>query len=84
MLLKNRAEAVSSRSDLAVFMNDLKKDLEKNGRDWPNHSLEEFLSALSGWVEDMDGYYQNQKLPIPAQPSWKTIAEMLLAAKYYE
>lgn len=84
MQLKSRAEAVASRADFSNFINALRLDLKHNPADWTNASLKDFLEALSAWVEDMDGYYQNNNLPIPEQPRWQTVAEMLLAAKYYE
>ncbi|WP_442497518.1 DUF7660 family protein [Methylobacter sp. sgz302048] len=84
MDLKAQAEIVSSHEDLVVFIKLLEKNLKSDPESWVNGSLPEFLEALSAWVEDMDGYYLNNKLPIPDHPTWKTIAEMLLAAKFYE
>ena len=45
--------------------------------------LEGWLS-LAAWAEDMDGYYLNAGGPVPEQPTWKTLADMLLAARIYE
>lgn len=84
MQLTDKAETVNSRSELAEFINTLKRGFNNNAGSWENASLGEFLEALSAWVEDMDGYYLNNKLPVPGQPTWKMIAEMLLAAKVYE
>lgn len=84
MQLADKAEAVSSRKELAEFINALRIDFNSNAGSWENASLGEFLEALSAWVEDMDGYYLNNKLPVLEKPAWKTIAEMLLAAKVYE
>jgi len=42
------------------------------------------LEALAGWIDDSDGYYVNQGKPVPTAPSWKNVAEMLIAARIYE
>jgi len=47
-------------------------------------NLESFLGALASWVEDMDGYYQNQGREVPPTPTWKMFGEMLAAARVYE
>ncbi|MGT2436534.1 DUF7660 family protein [Bradyrhizobium betae] len=43
-----------------------------------------FLKRCLLGFGDMDGYYQNDRRPVPATPDWRNIAEMLLAAKVYE
>ncbi|MGH2599621.1 MAG: DUF7660 family protein, partial [Dehalococcoidia bacterium] len=43
-----------------------------------------YLSAMAAWAEDMDGYYENRGDPVPKQPSWRTLGELLLAARVYE
>jgi DNA polymerase III delta prime subunit len=62
----------------------LRQDLSAHPEEWENKTLGDFLDALSAWVEDMDGYYQNNSRAMPESLDWKNIAEMLLAAKYYE
>jgi len=32
----------------------------------------------------MDGYFKGLGQPAPAQPTWRLMAMMLIAAKYYE
>jgi hypothetical protein len=84
MNLGNLAESVSSRDDFAAFVDALRSDLSTHPAEWENQTLERFLEALSAWVRDMDGYYQNHRRPVPATPDWRNVAEMLLAAKIYE
>ena len=84
MNLKNEVDAVSSRDDFVKFVDALRQDLSIHPADWQNATLSDFLEALSAWVQDMDGYYLNNQLPIPTSPEWKNLAEMMLAAKYYE
>ena len=46
--------------------------------------LPAFLEAMAAWVEDMEGYYQNRGEELPDQPRWRTLGEILLAARVYE
>lgn len=82
--LKAKVDSVESRHDLVSFINALRNDLATHPEEWQNRTLDDFLEAMSAWVQDMDGYYQNNHLPMPPLPSWKNIAEIMLAAKYYE
>jgi hypothetical protein len=84
MTLDEQNNSIRSREDFVAFVKALNKDLHDNPSTWGNPSLGSFLEALAAWVEDMDGYYLNQKKPVPEQPEWKVVADMLLAAKIYE
>ena len=53
-------------------------------KDWENKTIPQFLEAIASWTEDMEGYYINNRLPIPININWKVIAEILMAAKMYE
>ena len=84
MTLAEHNNLIRSREDFVAFAKALTKDLHDNPATWENASLERFLEALGAWVEDMDGYYTNQGKPVPQQPDWKVLADMLMAAKMYE
>ena len=84
MTLDERTNNIRSREDFVAFVKALSKDFHDNPQSWENRNLEQFLEALGGWVEDMDGYYLNQNIPVPQQPSWTVVADMLMAAKMYE
>ncbi|MFC5473996.1 DUF7660 family protein [Paraherbaspirillum soli] len=84
MKLNEKLNAVSSKETLAMFVQDLRQNLLTSPDEWESTRLESFLEALSAWITDMDGYYINQGILPPEQPTWKTVAEMLLAAKTYE
>ena len=79
-----RIDAINNREDLARFVRDLSEDCQNDPNSWENHDLSSFLAALSGWIMDMDGYFINRNQPVPEIPSWKTLAQMLTAAKQYE
>jgi hypothetical protein len=84
MNLKEDIQNIQSRRDLVVFLHELLKNLREKPEDWENSTLESYLEAMGAWLEDCDGYYANQELPIPQQPSWQTLGEILLASKHYE
>lgn len=75
---------VRTREDLARFVGLLQEDLRVNVQEWENVTLEDFLSALGGWVSDMPGWFRNQGMAEPDQPTWNLLAQLLLAAAVYE
>lgn len=72
MKLHDKLDDVSSKEMLAAFVHDLRESLLTTPDSWENTTLESFLEALSAWVTDMDGYYINQGISPPNQPTWKT------------
>jgi hypothetical protein len=84
MRLADKAAKVASRADLAKFARELAADFAKNGKSWENGELGRYLEAVAGFATDLDGYYANRGEKAPAQPSWRTIAELLAAATMYE
>ncbi|EFU1360097.1 hypothetical protein HUO97_004475, partial [Salmonella enterica] len=52
--------------------------------EWENKDLPSYFESMASWVEDMDGYYLNQKLPAPENVNWTFIADILMAARVYE
>lgn len=82
--LLKQLEQTQTREDLASFIDSLRRDLIANPDDWENADLSSFLSAMAAWVRDMDGYYRNQGKPFSEDQSWKTLAEVLCAARLYE
>jgi hypothetical protein len=84
MELSEKVDKVKSREDLIKFIKHLRTDLQTNSAEWENITLEDYLEAMEDWVKDMDGYYLNTNQPVPEQPSWKTIADILFASSMYE
>jgi hypothetical protein len=73
---------IKNKNDLAVFVRELSE--EDISASWENKEIKSYLEAMSGWIEDMDGYYENKGEKQPTTPSWKTVAEILRAATVYE
>ena len=75
---------VDSKAALVELVHTLAEDLAANRESWENPTLESYLEALAGWLEDSDGYYRNLQRPMPSKPSWEDVATMLVAATMYE
>jgi hypothetical protein len=92
MELHEMIDRVDSKESFLEFVAALRSDLEASraeeqvrpsspygpdARGWENPDLAHFLEAMRAWTEDMGDR-------VPASPSWRTFAEMLVAAKIYE
>lgn len=77
-------ETIQSREDFLRFLRLLADDLKSNPDSWENANLPRFLEALAAWIEDMDGYYLNQKQSVPEKPDWQVLRDMFMAARVYE
>jgi hypothetical protein len=82
--LEERLAEVSSRQDLARFVELLRDDLRDHRDEWENDTLERYLDALAACIEHLDGYFQNVGMPIPEDVRWKLLGQLLLTAKVYE
>ena len=78
------AGTVRSRDDFVVFVRALAAFRARRPDEWENPDLPRYLDALARWVEDMDGYYAGRGQPVPKQPSWRVLADILIAAAMYE
>lgn len=77
-------DGISSKEDFINFVELLVSNLKNNPEEWTNKTLPEYLESISSWTEDMEGYYQNNSMPIPENINWKVFANILIAAKMYE
>lgn len=75
---------IQTREDFISFLQVLRMDYIENVSSWENRDIGAFLRAMASWVEDMDGFYINQGLPIPEKPDWKVFADVLMGGKLYE
>jgi len=84
MELHEMVQGIQSRADLVAFIEALTEDLRSHPERWENQTLDQYLEALGSWLDDSGGFYRNQGLEVPTSPSWKTVADMLIAATMYE
>ncbi|OOQ59275.1 DUF7660 family protein [Mucilaginibacter pedocola] len=80
----DKLETIKTREDFVEFTQLLLKNLGEHPEDWENVTLKDYLGAIAAWTEDMDGYYRNMQLPMPANVDWKVFANILMAASIYE
>lgn len=84
MDMNDQLQNIQSKDDLAKFVEILRIDLNANPNNWENLNLNDYLSAIAAWINDMDGYYKNIGEATPSTPAWKNFAEILSAASVYE
>lgn len=75
---------IRNKQDFIRFIELLSDNLKNNSEEWSNKSLSDYIQAIGNWTEDMEGYYENNNLPIPENIDWKVFANILIAAKMYE
>jgi hypothetical protein len=75
---------IQTKTDFINFLLNLKKDCTENLLCWENKDIGSFLGAMTAWIEDMDGFYINQDVPIPEYIDWQIFAHILVAGKFYE
>ena len=84
MDLHQRIGSITSKEDLADFVAALREDLANKRDEWENPTLERFLDAMQEWIRAMDDWCSNTGQPPIQRPSWRTLADILYAAKIYE
>ncbi len=82
--LDQLADAVESREDFVLFVQALSSDLAENPHNWENPTLPRYLDAMASWVPSLDRFYENGGEPVPEQPTWNLLAQVLYAARIYE
>ncbi len=79
------AERISTREEFTAFAKELADNLNCHPEEWQNATLTDYIRGLAGFVENMDGYYANNKAEVNCNlPIWRIFADALLAARIYE
>ncbi|QUL56557.1 hypothetical protein KDC22_08720 [Paenibacillus tritici] len=84
MELYKEIKKVSDKDQFSEFIGVLVNDFKSNPGDWENRDIESFLEGIKSWVEDMEGYYENNNLPIPQNIDWNFLAHLFYVGKLYE
>lgn len=75
---------VETREELIEFLEALMEDVRKNRAEWRgNDKLDYFLDGVSGWLANLEGWCKNNNIPLPEQPTWRLVAQMFMAGKYF-
>jgi len=74
-----------NRLEFVKFLEEFKKDFDKNKSEWENTNLSDFLESMIRYTEDVQGYYDNMKMDIDAdKPTWENFTQILRGASIYE
>lgn len=84
MSVNELIDDINCKQDFISFINSLLNDNRVNNDEWENKDIQSYLGGISSWVEDMEGYFENMKLDIPANIDWKFIAMLFYVGKIYE
>lgn len=84
MKLYNEIKKISDKDQFTEFIGMLIKDFKSNPDVWENRDIESFLEGIKSWVEDMEGYYENNNLQIPQNIDWNFLANLFYVGKLYE
>ncbi len=80
------AESLTDREGFLQFLEELVRNRRQFPEEWENNTLDNFLNAFMQFSKDAGGYYRNfgrEDVDIQT-PSWRMIADALLASKVYE
>jgi hypothetical protein len=77
-------DGIRTRLDVAEVVQRMREDLLAHPGEWENPTLERFLDALAAVLEGLPGRYTNRGERFPELPTWKILAEALVAASGYE
>lgn len=77
MELRESVNKIKTKQDLSQFVGALCADLATHPERWENPTLDCFLEAMEAWIEDTGQ-------PPTDPPTWKTFADILIAAMNYE
>lgn len=75
---------INTREDFIKFLEFLSSNARNNPNEWENKDLSSYLESMVSWIEDMDGYYLNQKSSVPENINWAFVADIFMAARVYE
>lgn len=84
MNLYDKINNIKSKEELIDFLYLLSKDSVKKKKEWQNDTIEDYLTSVASWIEDMEGYYENMNLPMPQNVNWSFIAILFYVGKIYE
>lgn len=73
---------IKSKDDFINFLKALIQDYEKNGANWENNDIGNYLDAVGRFCDNVEGFYCNRNMEFSEQPNWKMFAIMLSAARY--
>lgn len=56
---------IKTKEDFIQFVSLLRDNLAHKPEEWENRALADYFDAIESWMQDMDGFYQNQNKETP-------------------
>ena len=84
MDIHKKIDKVQDKEDFLEFLTTLANDNQNNAQEWGNKSIYDYLMSIESWIDDMEGYYDNNKINVPQNIDWKFIATIFYVGKIYE
>ena len=75
---------VKTKDKLVKFLEILANDKKENAEQRKNKSIEDYLLSIQSWIEDMEGYYENNNLEITQNIDCNFITTIFHIGKIYE
>ena len=77
-------KAITSREDMATFLDCLSADAVERGSEWENLQIFDMLESMAAWLRDSTDHPNFAHHPTLSPEQWQFVAELLLAGKHYE
>jgi hypothetical protein len=82
--MSTEALEVESVEQLAIFVFELAQSIREGQIQLHNVSVDSYLEALSGFMEDSAGFYKNEKIAPQSVNPYRLVADALDAATVYD
>ncbi|MBC2582957.1 hypothetical protein [Clostridium sp. DJ247] len=84
MSVHEEIKTVKTKEDFINFLGKLATDKKNNPVEWENKTIENYLESIQSWIEDMEGYYENNNIEVPKNIDWNFFATVFYVGKIYE
>ena len=84
MEIHEEIAGVRTREEFIKFLKLLIDDSREKSAEWDCKDIPQYLESIQSWIEDMDGYYENNNLEIPNNVDWELFATVFYVGKIYE
>lgn len=84
MKIYKEIKVVETKNDFIKFLGMLINDTKDRTEEWENKNISSYLESIQSWIEDMEGYYENNNLEVPSNINWNFLANVFYVGKIYE
>ena len=77
------ASRITTREDMATFLDALSEDAVKRGSQWENRHIFDMLESMAAWLRDTSGHDAFSQPELTSE-QWRFVADLILAGKHYE